>query len=77
MYSKAEAGMFSTRRARQACIHLRGGGAEVNRINGPCIGIDLGTTYRLVPHHHTMLELYDKVYTVVVAVVIGHKMIGT
>lgn len=36
-------------RTRRVCVGLRGGAADkakANDIDGPCIGIDLGTTYR-------------------------------
>lgn len=35
--------------ARRVCLGLRGGAADKSKadsIDGPCIGIDLGTTYR-------------------------------
>jgi molecular chaperone DnaK (HSP70) len=39
---------LNERRQLQKLLQLRGGGDKNNKITGPCIGIDLGTTYSCV-----------------------------
>lgn len=52
-----------TSRAKKTCIRLRGGGGDSKEeIDGPCIGIDLGTTYRLVPPLHELAGYQSALY---------------
>lgn len=45
--SKATAEGLLASRTQQLALGLRGGASNMaNAIDGPCIGIDLGTTYR-------------------------------
>ena len=49
-FSKAKENVLLASRTQHLGLGVRGGGASMgaNAIDGPCIGIDLGTTYRSV-----------------------------